>query len=91
MSARNTSLDRTIISRWSALTTIGPLQPVKFVKIIPAQQNVKLTIPYSEIAALTFTGRDSAAGKSWEAWVKKYLEKKAAGEKNIELQPESLD
>ena len=38
-------------------------------------------IPYSDIAALAFTGRDTAAGKSWEAWVKKYVEKKAAGEK----------
>ena len=46
---------------------------------------------YSQIAALTFTGRDTAAGKSWQAWLKKYLEKKAAGEKNIELEPENLD
>ena len=38
-------------------------------------------IAYSDIAALAFTGRDTAAGKSWEAWVKKYVEKKAAGEK----------
>jgi hypothetical protein len=32
-----------------------------------------------------------AAGKSWEAWLKNYMEKKAAGEKNIGLQPEKLD
>ncbi len=62
-----------------------------FVRIIPADRNVKLSIPYFDIAGLTFTGRDAAAGKSWEAWVKKYFEKKAAGEKNIELNPESLD
>ncbi len=62
-----------------------------FVRIIPADRNVKLSIPYFDIAGLTFTGRDAAAGKSWEAWVKKYLEKKAAGEKNIELKPENLD
>ena len=48
-------------------------------------------IPYADIAALAFSGRDTAAGKSWEAWVKKYGEKKAAGEKNIALQPESLE
>jgi len=32
-----------------------------------------------------------AAGKSWEAWVRKYWERKAAGEKGIALEPESLD
>jgi len=51
----------------------------------------KISIPYSDIAALAFTGRDTAAGKSWEAWVRKYWEKKAAGEKHIALEPESLE
>ena len=51
----------------------------------------KLSIAYSEIAALAFTGRDTAAGKSWEAWVRNYWQKKAAGEKSIALQPEKLD
>jgi hypothetical protein len=40
---------------------------------------------------LNFSGRDTAAGKSFETWVKKYQEKKAAGEKNIGLEPEKLD
>jgi hypothetical protein len=61
------------------------------VRIIPSTERTKLTIPYSDIAALAFTGRDTAAGKSFEAWVKKYWEKKAAGEKDIAIQPESLD
>ena len=51
----------------------------------------KISIPYSDIAALAFTGRDTAAGKSWEAWARKYWEKKAAGEKHIALEPENLD
>ena len=51
----------------------------------------KISIPYSDIAALAFTGRDTAAGKSWEAWVRKYWEKKAAGEKHIALEPEKLE
>ncbi len=57
----------------------------------PKDQLAKVAVPYSDIAGLAFTGRDTAAGKSWEAWVKKYLEKKAAGETNIEIQPEKLD
>ena len=40
---------------------------------------------------VTLTLRDTAAGKSFEAWVKKYREKKAAGEQNIAITPEALD
>jgi hypothetical protein len=50
-----------------------------------------LKISYAEIAALAFTGRDTAAGKSWEAWVGKYWEKKASGEGVLTLEPESLE
>jgi len=62
-----------------------------FVRIIPVNEKTRLNIAYSEIAALAFTGRDNAAGKSFDAWVKKYWEKKAAGEKNIQIEPEKLD
>jgi hypothetical protein len=51
-----------------------------FVRVLPKNGGGRLKIPYSEIAALAFTGRDTAAGKSWEAWVKKYWEKKDAGD-----------
>jgi hypothetical protein len=69
----------------------GPTLAESFVRIIPAHQATKLNIAYSDIAALAFTGRDTAAGKTFEAWVKKYWEKKAAGEKNIQIEPEKLD
>ena len=62
-----------------------------YVRIMPQNTTDKLKIRYSEIGGIAFTGRDTASGKSWDAWVKKYLEKKAAGEKNIELVPENLD
>jgi hypothetical protein len=61
------------------------------VRIIPKDSPQKLAIPYSDIAALAFSGRDMAAGKSWEAWLKNYWERKAAGEKNIGIQPEELE
>jgi hypothetical protein len=61
------------------------------VRLYPKNANEKVSISYADIAALAFTGRDTAAGKSWEAWMKKYAEKKAAGERNIGLQPEPLD
>lgn len=62
-----------------------------FVRIIPSNASMKVNVAYSDIAALAFTGRDTAAGKTFEAWVKKYWEKKAAGEQNIQIEPEKLD
>ncbi len=65
------------------------------VRVIPAksdrEQLERVSVSYADIAGLAFTGRDTAAGKSWEAWVKKYMEKKAAGERNIAIEPERLD
>jgi hypothetical protein len=62
-----------------------------FVRVIPNTAPTKVNVAYSDVAALAFTGRDTAAGKTFEAWVKKYWEKKAAGEKNIQIEPEKLD
>ncbi len=61
------------------------------VRIMPATGGGKVNIAYSDVAALAFTGRDTAAGKTFEAWVKKYWAKKAAGEQNIQIEPEKLD
>ena len=61
------------------------------VRLFPKDTDQKISIAYSDIAALLFSGRDTAAGKSFEAWVRKYWEKKAAGEKNIGIQAEALE
>ena len=62
-----------------------------FVRLIPKNERAKVSVAWSEIAGLSFSGRDMAAGKSWETWVRNYMERKAAGEKNIGLHPEALD
>ena len=62
-----------------------------FVRLIPTNEKIRVSIAYAEIAAIAFSGRDTAAGKTFEAWVKKYWEKKAAGERNIQIEPEKLD
>ena len=62
-----------------------------FVRVLPRDSNQRVKISYAEIAALAFSGRDPAAGKSWEAWVRKYWEKKASGEGDLSLKPESLE
>jgi hopanoid biosynthesis associated radical SAM protein HpnH len=51
----------------------------------------KIAVKYSDVSQVAFTGRDMADGRSWEAWMKKYAERKAAGDRNIELVPEILD
>lgn len=58
-----------------------------FAPNVPGKQKVT----YDLIARLEFTGKDRAAGKHWEDWVKAYNEKKAAGEKHIGLHPEALE
>jgi hypothetical protein len=51
----------------------------------------KRKVGYAEIARIEFSGKDRAAGKHWEDWVKAYNAKKAAGETNIALAPEALE
>jgi hypothetical protein len=62
-----------------------------FVRILPRNGGGRLKIAYADIAALAFSGRDPAAGKSWEAWVKKYWEKKAAGAEGASLHPDEAE
>lgn len=61
------------------------------VRLIPPGSTQKLVFRYSDIAGIEFSGRDMAAGRRWQDWVRRYAEKKAAGEKNIRLEPEKLD
>jgi hypothetical protein len=69
----------------------GPSLASSFVRLLPKDSSPRLKIAYADIAALAFTGRDTAAGKSWEAWVRKYWEKKTTGEGDLNIQAESLE
>jgi hypothetical protein len=60
------------------------------VRILPADGSPRVSIPFSDVAALKFSERDPAAGKSWEAWIHKYWEKKSAGERAA-IESEPLD
>src|SRR5260370_19571277 len=70
---------------------VGPTLETSIVRLMLATSNERPAIPYSEIAAIAFTGRDTAAGKRYEAWVKTYSEKRAKCEKNISIEPEALE
>ncbi len=69
----------------------GPSLATSFVRVLPRDSNTRIKACYADISALAFTGRDTAAGKSWEAWIRKYWEKKAAGEGDLNLRPEALE
>ncbi len=70
---------------------VGKTLADSIVRLMLPTSNQRPAIPYSDISGLAFTGRDTAAGKSYEAWVKKYWEKRAKGEKNISIEPEALE
>jgi len=69
----------------------GRTLEASFVRLLPKDSNQRLKISYATIAALAFSGRDPAAGKSWEAWVRKYWAKKSTGEGQASLEPDSLE
>lgn len=57
------------------------------VRLMTAASDDKLTVSFADIAKIDF-GKDAAAGKSFETWLKKYVEKKRKGEKaSIESEP----
>ena len=73
----------------------APTLAASVIRIIPTPKPgapvERVMVSYADIASLNFSGRDTAAGKTFEAWVKKYWDKKAAGETNIQIEPEKLD
>ena len=62
-----------------------------YVQYFEPNVNGKQKLGYADIARLEFTGKDRAAGKHWEDWVKAYNDRRAAGETNIALHPEKID
>jgi hypothetical protein len=69
----------------------GPTLAESFLQYFTPNAPEKRKLSYADIARVEFSGKDRAAGKHWEDWVKAYNEKKAAGEKNIALVPEALE
>jgi hypothetical protein len=58
------------------------------IRILPAESAERTRIPLASIRTLRFTGKDAASGKSWESWIRRYAEKRLAGEAaSIESEP----
>ncbi|HMH49054.1 MAG TPA: hypothetical protein VK548_02395, partial [Candidatus Acidoferrum sp.] len=47
----------------------------RFVQMFDRAGDGPLTIPYGEIRSIRFTGKDTAAGKSYEAWLRRKTER----------------
>jgi hypothetical protein len=90
-----TRRDGTVVEGYLYDRRTGSSLENSVVRLMPTPKNgeafERVMISYADIAALNFSGRDTAAGKTFDAWVKKYMEKKAAGETNIQITPEALD
>jgi len=48
-------------------------------RLIRPSDGSRISIPLCEITSINFTGRDTAAGRSFETWVKHYADRKQAG------------
>ena len=51
--------------------------PEPFIQFFDEQGNGPFTIPYRDIATIKFSGKDTAAGNSWKAWVERKEKEKA--------------
>lgn len=58
----------------------GALDPSEELRVLKSDSNERLRIRLVEMGSLGFTGKDAASGKSWENWLRRYAEKKLAGE-----------
>ena len=85
-----TRKDGTVVEGYVYDRKRGDTLENSLVRVLPSNGSPRVSIPYSDIAALAFSGRDTAAGRSWEAWVRKYWQKRAAGEKAA-IEPEVLE
>ena len=68
----------------------GASLDASLVRVMLAGGGEKRTIPYAAIRRLEFSGKDAAAGKTRENWVRRYVEKHLAGER-ASIESESLD
>jgi hypothetical protein len=58
-----------------------------YLEIFTATSAAPQRIPLSEVVGIEFTGADTAAGKSWDLWLKKVADAEAEG-KIAELYPD---
>jgi len=53
--------------------------PEPFLEYFDEAGDGPFTVPYAEIATIRFTGKDTAAGTSWKAWVERKERERGEG------------
>ena len=48
-----------------------PRPPAPFVELIDEAGEGPIRVPYADIATIRFSGKDTAAGNSWKAWLER--------------------
>ena len=82
--------DGTVVEGFIYDRTHGTNAAESRVRMLPKDGGPRVTILQDRITAVAFTGKDAAAGKTWENWVRRYAEKRLAGEKAC-IESEKLD
>lgn len=58
------------------------------IRVLPADAAEREVVRLSEIESVSLSGKDAASGRTWESWIRRYAEKKLAGEvASIESEP----
>ena len=60
------------------------------IRLIPKNSEDRMVVPLDDLRSITFSGKDTASGKTFENWIRKYAQKKLAGE-TASIESESLD
>lgn len=58
-------------------------------QLFPRDRPGSRVIPYADVAAIAFTGEDTASGKSWEAWVHKKASEREAEAEHIKAEAQA--
>lgn len=51
-------------------------QPKAYLELFPTETSGSRMVLYDEVVSITFSGEDTAFGKSWDAWLKKKQEER---------------
>lgn len=57
-------------------------------RLLDPESGARISLELNKVQSITLSGKDAASGKSWENWLRRYAEKKLAGEAaSIESEP----
>lgn len=80
-------VDGTMLEGFAFDATVEPISAA-CIRVLPSDGSPRQTVPLATIRSLAFTGKDAASGKTWENWLRRYAERKLAGEAaSIESDP----